>query len=287
MFRNKNLSKGFLIKSLLAIVIAMKFFRYSQDRLPVFFIVLLFLIDLSVFFSIDNIWLVALWTSISLVPKACICSWNHHHQHVPTFYHVFPNRMLELIYALQTGITTNAWVLHHVLGHHVNYLDQSKDESGWRRKDGKLMGAFEYTLTIALTGYTRAYRVGKLHSKHQKTFVSMGIVSSIVLAALFLINWRNALLIFFAPMFIGYILTCWHTYYHHAGLDSKEPTEASYNIMHKWYNILTGNLGYHTAHHMKMGLHWSKLPEYHNQIADQIPKDLYREPSIPFKWLPG
>ncbi|MCB0319781.1 MAG: fatty acid desaturase, partial [Bdellovibrionales bacterium] len=79
----------------------------------------------------------------------------------------------------------------------------------------------------------------------------------------------------------------WHTYFHHAGLDTEDHLEASYNIMHKWYNIITGNLGYHTAHHMKQALHWSKLPEYHKSIEDKIPPHLFREPAIPVKWLPS
>ena len=41
------------------------------------------------------------------------------------------------------------------------------------------------------------------------------------------------------------------------------------------YNLLTGNLGYHTAHHHKQGLHWSRLPELHEKIKDKIPENLY------------
>ena len=60
-----------------------------------------------------------------------------------------------------TGATTNLWVLHHVLGHHRNFLDQSKDESAWQRKDGNAMNALEYTLAIAGTAYLRGFRVGQ------------------------------------------------------------------------------------------------------------------------------
>jgi hypothetical protein len=57
--------------------------------------------------------------------------------------------------------------------------------------------------------------------------------------------------------------------------------------MHRSYNILTGNLGYHTAHHVKPKLHWSKLPEFHATIADRIPDHLYIEPFFPMNLLPA
>lgn len=264
----------------------MQIFRYKEDRIPTLIIIALFLVDFSVYLFVDNLWIVTGVMLLSLGPKACICSWNHHHQHLSTFIQTFPNRLLEIVYAFHTGITTNAWVLHHVLGHHVNYLDQKKDESTWMRKDGTKMNAFEYTIKLAISGYYRAYNVGKRHERYQKTFISMGTVVLILLGILLIINWVNALIIFIIPMVIGYLITCWHTYYHHAGLDTDNHEEASYNIMHKWYNIFTGNLGYHTAHHMKMGLHWSKLPEYHAQIADRIDQKYFVQPCIPFKWLP-
>lgn len=262
-------------------------FKYREDRLPVFCISLLFLLDLFVYATVQNIGILITWMLLGLGPKACICAWNHHHQHVATFKQTWLNRLLELVYAFHTGITTNAWVLHHNLGHHLNYLDQTKDESAWRRPDGTDMGCFEYTMTIAATGYLRAYKVGKKHPKFQKPFKNMGILVVALLALLFYYNWLNALIVFFVPMTAGYVITCWHTYYHHAGLDTDDHLEASYNIMHRWYNRLTGNLGYHTAHHMKQGLHWSKLPDYHEEIKAGIPEHLYRPPCIPFKWMPA
>lgn len=265
----------------------MQCFRYKADRLPTALITLLFLLDLFVYLTVENAWLVCVWMLLGIAPKACICAWNHHHQHVATFKQTFLNRLLEIVYAAHTGITTNAWVLHHNLGHHLHYLDQTKDESGWKRKDGSTMGTCEYTFVIALTGYLRAFRVGKKHPRFQKGFLQMGVIIVGLLALLLWHNWINALLVFVIPMVVGYVVTCWHTYYHHAGLDTDDPLHASNNIMHKWYNILTGNLGYHTAHHMKQGLHWSLLPEYHKTIAEKIPAELFHKPCFPFTLLPA
>lgn len=40
-------------------------------------------------------------------------------------------------------------------------------------------------------------------------------------------------------------------------------------------NALLFNNGYHTIHHDKPGIHWSKLPEAHAEIHDNIHPALY------------
>jgi fatty acid desaturase len=76
-------------------------------------------------------------------------------------------------------------------------------------------------------------------------------------------------------MMTGLVLTVYATYDHHVGLETDDPHASAYNILTPWYNFLTGNLGYHTAHHIKGSLHWSKLPEFHAQIEDKIDKQYY------------
>lgn len=252
----------------------MQIFRYKQDRLPVFLVTLLFALNVLVFFTVTNVWLVIMWVVLSAFVRVFTAAWNHHHQHLNTFRQPILNRLLEVIYTFHTGVTTNTWVLHHNLGHHVNYLDQTKDESGWTKKDGSKMSALEYTLTIAATGYLRSYRVGKRYPKYQTDFIRMGLLNLLLLVVLFYYNWVNALLIFLIPMLGIYVGTCWATYSHHAGLATEDEMHASHNVINRAYNLLTGNLGYHTAHHHKQALHWSKLPELHEEIKERIPAEL-------------
>ncbi len=259
----------------------MQCFRYKADRIPVLFITFFFVLDLLVFFKAESLGKLVAWMLFGLFVKSFIAAWNHHHQHVATFRQRLLNRLLEVVYTFHTGITTNVWVLHHNLGHHVNYLDQTKDESGWQRKDGSRMGVIEYTLTIAITGYLRAFRVGQSYPKFQKGFLGMGVVNLILLGMFFWVNPRNALFVFLIPMVVVYLATCWITYFHHSGLETEDHLHASHNVTNRLYNIISGNLGYHTAHHMKQGLHWSKLPEFHKTIEDQIPKELLN-PEFPF-----
>jgi len=255
-------------------------FRFSADRIPVFFVLAFSLLDFAVYFTVDNLSWLLIYMVVTIVPKGCVSAWNHHHQHTKTFRSTAMNRVLEFFYALHTGVTTNLWVLHHVLGHHRNFLDQTRDESGWQRADGTNMSVLEYMFTIAGTAYQRGFKVGKEFPRLQRQFVTFGLITLLGVVALCVYRPLPALLVFILPMMMNLLFTAWVTFDHHSGLDTDDQMEASYNNTSKFFNLMTGNLGYHTAHHYKQGLHWSKLPELHRQLEDRIPAELVRNASF-------
>jgi fatty acid desaturase len=252
-------------------------FKFPEDRLPVAIILSISFIDFYLYFLIESPVVFITYWFVMIIPKGKICAWNHHHQHTNTFKSRVLNRLLELFYALHSGVTTNLWLLHHVLGHHLNYLDQSIDESRWKRKSGSKMSEFEYTFNVAGSAYYRGYQVGKSHPKIQKEFLFYSALTFTIVAELVLYKPIAGLFLFVLPMVIGLILTSWATYEHHAGLDTDNEFEASNNNLHPFFNLTTGNLGYHTAHHHKQGVHWSKLPELHEKIKDKIPESLIKK----------
>ncbi len=255
--------------------------RNRIDYYPVTVILFIFVIDLGVFLFSTAIVVPILWVSASLIIKGLICSWNHNHQHCNFFTRPWANRLIELIMGLQTGIVGEGWVLHHTLGHHINYLDQSKDESAWKTPEGKVMSQMEYTFMVGLMAYPTAFNVGKRYPKSRYRLIQNIVLTLSVLGLFLWINWLKALTIFIIPMVILFFMTIHKTYYHHAGLDHPDPYQATYNITDRWYNFFTCNLGYHTAHHLQCGRHWSELPKLHDEIKDKIPSHLYREPGFP------
>ncbi len=261
-------------------------FRYEKDRWPVYIVLTLTVIDFVLYFTVNEFAVFVAYYLLMLLPKGIICAWNHHHQHLFTFRHTALNRALEFAYALHTGVTTNLWRLHHVLGHHLNFLDQEQDESRWKRKDGTRMGMLEYTLNVALTAYTRGYTVGKKYPKQMRPFLIYTAITFIIVAMLVWYKPIAGLMLFVLPMITSLLFTAYVTYEHHSGLDTQDEFEASYNNLDPWFNRLTGNLGYHTAHHHKQGVHWSKLPELHATIEDKIPTNLYQK-SIFTRMIPG
>lgn len=190
--------------------------------------------------------------------------------------------MLDFIFGFLTGVTSKGWLLHHNLGHHQTYLDQTKDEAGWKTKDGRTMGQLRYALEVSGSRYYRTILVGLKFPKHLKHFLAMFVFQFSILGMFFTMNWFNALFLFLIPMMSGLFITSWANHSQHADLDTQNEYEASRNIVDPTFNLLTGNLGYHTAHHLNQGLHWSKLADYHQGIEHLVPATCYVDAGFPY-----
>jgi fatty acid desaturase len=258
-------------------------FKYPADRSRVAVFAGILAIDLVVYFTVRSpIWLLVYFAA-GILPKGTACAFNHHHQHLPTFRIAILNRALEIMYALQTGVSSHAWVLHHSVGHHQNYLDQEKDESRWMRKNRTVMGQVEYSLVTSATAYFRAWKVGARYPKYRRVFLVMGLVTVGIVVALVAYRPMAGFFIFVLAPAFSLFGTAWATYAHHSTRSTESHFVASTNVLQPLYNFLTGNLGYHTAHHYRPGVHWSKLRELHAKIADQIPDDAYVAAGWPWR----
>ena len=251
--------------------------RYKADRRAVAYVMAMFGVHLWIYFTAAP-WVAALCVLPLVGVSMMVAPINHHHQHLNTFRSAWLNRLYELPLALQTGIAPYGWVLHHNLGHHVNYLNQrphdSPDESKWTRRDGSTMGRIEYTIDLVLHHQLDIFRVGRRYPRYWRAFLWMKIPLWSVIALGLYWNPVNAFLAFLLPGFLTLVHTAWVTYGHHAGHHAKNHYEASVNNLNPLFNFLTCNLGYHTAHHKRPGLHWSLLPELHAEIEDRIPAAL-------------
>jgi fatty acid desaturase len=263
-----------------------KNFNYYADRGPVTLFLGLFCIDLIVFSLNLPLGINIVYAFIAFFPKAMITAWNHHHQHVSTFKSPVLNMALEVMYAFQTGVLPNGWVLHHNLGHHPNYLKGSEDESAWITRGGRKMGELEYTLRVGCMAYVLIIRnIFRFDFKYGLRFLVGLVLTGLAFYGLWIVNPQSAVVLFLFPAIGALFGTVWFTYKHHAGLYTSMAEEASWNTVDPFYNKLTGNLGYHTAHHISCGTHWSKLPDLHTRIAHKIPSHLYREPGFPFNFF--
>jgi len=250
--------------------------KYKADRGPIAYVVLAFTTRLVV-------WALAtpLICAICVIPFAVLGMFvapiNHHHQHLNTFRAAWMNRIYDLVLALQAGIAPYGWVLHHNLGHHLNYLNQpphaNSDESHWTRVDGTQMGRFEYSIHLFLHHQVDIIRVGLRHRRYLRYFLLMKLPLWGLIGVGLWLRPIETVLVFLLPASITLFHTVWATYEHHAGCQPSDHHDASRNRINPVYNALTGNLGFHTAHHKRPGVHWSLLPAIHEEIRDQIPEE--------------
>lgn len=251
-----------------------RFLKFRADRRPIAFAHATFALHALVFFLAPT-WLAL----VCVVPLTLISMFvapiNHHHQHLNAFRAAWLNRIYDLVLALQTGIAPFAWVLHHNIGHHVNYLNQRPharpDESKWTRRDGSTMGRVEYTIDLVLHHQIDIVRLGLRHRRYLRPFLWMKLPLWTILGLAFYYNPANAFLAIWLPGFLTLAHTAWATYEHHAGFHPTNHYDASYNNTNPIYNYMTCNLGLHTAHHLRPGAHWSLLPAIHAEILDRIP----------------
>ena len=253
----------------------MQILKYEADRGPVAYVVAAFLLHLGVWWYASLGWALAAVLPL-VVLSMFVAPINHHHQHLNTFRFRALNRFYEILLSLQVGVGPYAWVLHHNLGHHRNYLKQppceDSDESRWKRQDGTTMGRFEYSVALMLSHQPDIFRVGRRYPKYRAYFLWMKLPLYGVLGLLFWLRPENTFLVFIVPAFLTLFHTTWATYEHHAGCEPTSHMDGSVNRLHPVYNLLTGNLGYHTAHHTRPGTHWSLLPKLHEEIKAQIPE---------------
>lgn len=248
--------------------------REPIDVVPVTAIFMVTIVQLAIFFGIHDP-LVALVAVTLLFPFqlnfAAMC---HNHHHCRTFRAALANRVFEIAMFFQLGMLPYGYTLHHNLGHHGHYLDQTRDSNRWRRADGRAMSSWEFATRLCWHMYPTVWRIGREHPRLFRKFRRMAAVCGALLLAALVVHPLNAVLVFVLPLPFALLLQAQATHWQHTGLASGDPLRASRSIVDRRYNLRTLNLGYHTAHHLRPGLHWSKLPEFHATIAAAIPPEL-------------
>lgn len=248
-----------------------RLYRFREDIIPSLIVLGIFTIQLCTFFFVESLWAVAGVMLGLLAISAMPGSISHNHHHVPTFRSTWLNRPYEMILFLETGVLPFAWTLHHNLGHHKDYLDQEKDPANWLLADGRVMSRVRYDVVGALRIYPEIFRIGRDFPVLFRRFKLWSAVALALLGVFVLLDPAKALVLFIAPIPAMYLGLMDNTYMQHSDLDTSSELTASRNTTSRLYNFISWNLGYHTAHHMKPNVHWSRLPALYARLEAQIP----------------
>jgi beta-carotene hydroxylase len=231
-------------------------------------------LQLAIFVRFDDPRTVLMAVALLFPWQLNLAGMCHNHHHHPTFRHALPNRVFEVLMFFQLGMLPYGYTLHHNIGHHRHYLDQTVDTNRWRRPDGRTMGSWEFAWRLCVAMYPNVWRIGRAHPTVFRKFLRMAWTCAAIFALLCAIDPVNAILVFALPLPPALLLQAQATHHQHAGLATTDPLHASRSVTDRRYNLRTMNLGYHAAHHLRPGLHWSKLPAFHARIADRLPPEL-------------
>lgn len=217
----------------------------------------------------------------------------HLHVHRPFGNNRVFNVILDLLLASVTGMTASNWRIQHVHGHHRGKDVLFRGSTDWELEKytaGRAASfCFRSVWPTFWYPFLQSFKRGVMRNiKTPINFRWAFVEHALLLVLIFILLMVNARLVlcYLLPMYVlTYFITRYVDYLNHYGCDetSEDVYRHANNCLNSWFNRLTHNFGYHTAHHIRPSVHWSKLPDVHHQIADQIPQSCKK--SFSWSWL--
>jgi len=213
----------------------------------------------------------------------------HLHIHRPFSRSRVLNLILDLSMGAATAMKASNWRIQHLYGHHRR-IDLPYRGNSRIREDYSAARALSCSvMSMWKTFYSpiaESFRKGVLDDirvpiSYRWAFCEQMLL--ILLLAALTVAQPRMVLIYLLPWYLlTHFITRYVDYLNHYGCDegSDDPYVRANNSLSRWFNLTTHNFGYHAAHHMRPGAHWTELPAIHAGIADRIPQRHLK----PFSW---
>jgi fatty acid desaturase len=204
----------------------------------------------------------------------------HLHIHRPFSRTPALNLILDLSMGIVTGMASSNWRIQHLYGHHrgidLPYRGCSGVIESYSAPRAILFSASALWETF-YSPVAESFTKGILNDIRTPISYRWAFFEQIllVLTVAALTCWKPYLvLVYLLPWYLlTHFITRYVDYLNHYGCDegSENPFGRANNSLSWWFNFTTHNFGYHTAHHIRPGAHWTELPAIHSEIADKIP----------------
>lgn len=246
--------------------------RYKADRRTLAVVLLYFVAAITpwIFWDDLNIWQIVLLVLVNCLLSFMCAVIIHNTIHAPIFKSKSMNKFFQIVLAFTYGHSTSAYVPGHNFSHH-KYTQSSKDAIRTSKARFKLNILNQLFFFFIMSGdilkgeinFAKKMRVERPEWFRQYLF-EMILVMGAKIALLFL-NWKCAVLFILIPHQYAAWGIVGTNYFQHDGCDENHPYNHSRNFTGSFLNWMLFNNGYHGAHHIKPNLHWSLLPEFHEE----------------------
>jgi fatty acid desaturase len=209
------------------------------------------------------------------------CVINHNHQHHPTFVPRRLNHLFGVLLSLAMGFPATAIVAMHNHNHHIHnnhaedYVRASIVGFRWNFLNLLLfpvvaLAHYAPVKSRQLTGWRTEHPALYRQLWRERWTLYPSLILILILRPL------ETLLYFVLPWLYGQWGLLAINHVQHDGCDPDSEYNHSRNFVGRWLNWWVFNNGYHTAHHLRPGLHWSLLPVLHQEILPHLDPALDR-----------
>jgi beta-carotene hydroxylase len=213
-------------------------------------------------------------TSCFLAFICCIIA--HNHMHLPVFRSRIWNSCFQLVLMFGSGQPPTGIITAHNERHHLHpdseedFVRTSLVTSRWNVIN---LIAFPF-LSIAAMFREKPNDLAKWKISRPKLYrqaVLERTVFYMVLVILMIADWRATLLALVLPWIIAQLMLVGVNLLQHQDCNTSSEFDHSRNVTGVFANWFLLNNGYHTAHHLRPAMHWSRLPDFHrSHIAPRM-----------------
>jgi len=236
-----------------------------------------------------------------LLPLALYCSYcsgvlTHNHTHVPVFARRSANLVYSMWLSIFYGCPIAVWIPTHLENHH-RYLDGPEDVTRTTRRSVKhdAWQALVYTLACAnwqrplIADYVRRARARR--GWHWTVLSSQCVALLLAHAGMLALaiglhgsptGLTTYALAFGLPALLAPSFMLFTNYIQHVHCDRSSPDNHSRNFVSGLANWFVFDAGYHTVHHDRPSVHWSRYAELHRARARNIDPSLQEHSVLSF-----
>lgn len=270
----------------------MKVLRYKADIRTLVFVAGYFALAIGSWLAIPDL----PWYGVSLlVVLNCLMSFFcativHNTIHCPIFRYKWMNRMMQVVLTFTYGHPVSAYVPGHNFSHH-KYTQSPRDNirTTKARFRWNLLNQLLFFYLMSGSILKSEMRFTRRMFREKPEWFRQYLIESVLLngtrIALLFLDWKLFILVVVIPHQYAAWGIVGTNYWQHEGCDENHPYNHSRNFTGKLLNWFAFNNGYHGMHHLKPGLHWSLLPEYHEKyIRPYIHPNLDQKSLLKYLW---
>jgi fatty acid desaturase len=192
------------------------------------------------------------------------------------------------------GCPLFAWIPTHTQNHH-RYTNGDGDETRTSRhtEHDTVWAALTYPLKCArwqLPSVVRHFHKQRARGRARALYAQLLVLAAAQLAALVLgVRQHGTTLglvlygtVVLGPALLAPYLMMLTNYFQHVGCDANSPHDHSRNFVSSFWNWCVFDNGYHTAHHDRPGLHWSRLRDAHARRSHLISPHLNQSTPVAY-----